>query len=373
MILSTTYTTSRVSRIAARLRTAAASAGAGDIRWLGDVAIGVGVALLLAISPFTPNRWGISFLLGGMVGAGVTGWRILQRRRRTSAAEMDDEAAAKPAPRAAAPVAPTVWLALVATCLVLAPTAIWLYRTWTGNIWNNAHGVFIPVIMAYMIHRALRDDADPDPDASAWGFALLIPGLLLVAVDSALRSQQLAGLGVVLVLPGLSLLLLGIRRTRLLAVPWLLALFMIPIPNTVASHLYLRRLTSVLVEPLLSKVLQIPVLREETLLVLPNGSFMVADACSGFATLYASFAVAIVLAAYARSWPRRLLLLLSAFPLAVACNVVRVSMLVALANQMGLGLLDTPFHAASGVLTFWAVLAVMILIAGRKQLGSETG
>ena len=68
-----------------------------------------------------------------------------------------------------------------------------------------------------------------------------------------------------------------------------------------------------------------------------------------------------------------LLLLLSAFPLAVACNVVRVSMLVALANQMGLGLLDTPFHAASGVLTFWAVLAVMILIADRNQLRSEAG
>ncbi len=116
-----------------------------------------------------------------------------------------------------------------------------------------------------------------------------------------------------------------------------------------------------------------PVTREGTLLTLPNASFLVADACSGFATLYAAVGVAIVLAAHARSWPRRLLLLVAAWPLAVACNIVRVTILVSAANHYGLGLLETPFHAASGVLTFWAVLALLILMADREGLrGAST-
>jgi exosortase len=110
------------------------------------------------------------------------------------------------------------------------------------------------------------------------------------------------------------------------------------------------------------------VVREETLLFLPNATFLVADACSGFATLYAAVGVAVVLAAYARSWRRRLLLLASAWPLALACNVARVTLLVGLANHFGLGLLDTPFHAASGVATFWAVLLLQILMADRRAL-----
>jgi exosortase len=171
----------------------------------------------------------------------------------------------------------------------------------------------------------------------------------------------------VLSLVGLALLLLGRRRTRLLTVPLLLAVFMIPIRNSVASHLVLKKTTALAVEPLLT-FLGIPVIREETLLVLSNASFLVADACSGFSTLYAAVGISVVLAAYARSWPRRILLLAAAWPLAIACNIVRVTILVVVANYYGLGLLDTPFHAASGIVTFWAVLALLILMSDREAM-----
>ena len=118
----------------------------------------------------------------------------------------------------------------------------------------------------------------------------------------------------------------------------------------------------------LASQLGVPVLRLGTVLVLPNATFLVADECSGFSALYAALGVSIVLAATARRLPRRILLLLAAFPLAVLCNVVRVTVLVGLANRFGLGLLDTPFHAASGVATFWAVLVLLFAIADREGL-----
>lgn len=329
-----------------------------------DLALGLGLTLLLAVSPFTPAAWTPSLLIGAGGGAALVAYRVVSRRRAPSPAEAE-AAAAPPALPWHAPA--RVWLALAVLAAIFAPTGKWLYESWTASIWQNAHGILIPVVMGYMIYTFMRRDDDPIPQHSAWGLAFLGPGLLLVAADAALRTRQMAALGVVLALPGLCLLLLGSRRTRRLAIPLLLGLFMIPIPNTVGAHLYLKKTTATAVAPLLS-ALGIPVVREETLLILPNANFLVADACSGFATLYAAVGVAVILAAYSRSWRRRLLLLAAAWPLAVACNVARVALLVGVANHYGLGLLDTPFHAASGVATFWAVLALLILIADRRAL-----
>ncbi len=337
--------------------------------WLADLLIGVAVAVFVAVGPFTPRAWLPSFAAGGLLGAAVVGWRIWRRRTAPPEPEVAEHDAAAAPPGVLRPqAAAIVWIALLALVVLLGPTGLWLYDSWTRNIWSNAHGMLIPVVMGWMGYAALRRDPTPERDeASAWGFAFLVPGLLLVAIDSVVRTHQLAAIGLVVALPGLTLLLLGARRTRLVTIPLLLGIFMIPIKNSVNSHLYLKQITAWAVEPILA-ALGIPVIREGTLLELPNATFLVADACSGFATLYAAVGIAVVLAAYARTWPRRILLLLSAWPLAILANIARVTTLVAIANQYGLGLLDTPFHAASGVLTFWVVLAALIVMADREAL-----
>ncbi len=324
-----------------------------------EAGLGLAVALVAAASPLTPHG-PLAAVFGAAAGGGVLAWRL--RVRRGDVAE-ETESREATAPRT--PL--SVWGALLLVAAVFAPTAPYLYQSWTGSVWNNAHGILIPPLMAWMTWSALRREEDRSPDASAWGFAFLVPGLSLVAIDAALRTQQLAAVGLVLALAGLALLLLGARRTRLLTVPLLLGIFMIPIRNSVASHLLLKKTTAVSVEPLIS-FMGIPVIREETLLTLSNASFLVADACSGFSTLYAAVGVSVVLAAYSRSWPRRILLLAAAWPLAVACNIVRVTILVVVANYYGLGLLDTPFHAASGIAMFWAVLALLIMLSDRDAL-----
>ena len=318
---------------------------------------------MVTASPLTPHG-PVAAAFGAAAGAAFLGWRLLSRRGGV-AEEAADAAAHAPAP--STPI--SVWLVLLLVAAVFAPTARHLYDSWTVGIWRNAHGILIPPVMVWMTWSALRREEDLSADASAWGFAFLAPGLALVAIDSVVRTGQLATVGLVLALVGLALLLLGARRTRLLTVPLLIGIFMIPIRNSVASDLALKKITAMAVEPLLG-LMGIPVIREENMLILSNASFLVADACSGFATLYAAVGISVVLAAYARSWPRRLLLLTAAWPLAVACNVVRVTILVVMANHYGLGLLETPFHVASGIATFWAVLALLIMMSDREGLRS---
>lgn len=329
-----------------------------------DLLVGVALGGLLAVSAFTPNEWLPSLAVGAAAAIAYVGWRLVQRRRSPIATGREAAApAAGPLLRAPA----SVWVALVVVAGALTPSAVRLYQTWTASVWNNAHGILIPPMMGYMAWSVLRRDADPSERSSPWGFAFIVPGLLLMVLDAVLRTRQLAGLGLVLVLPGLSLLLLGAERTSRLRVPLLLSLLMVPVPITLAGHFYLKQTTAAAVAPLLS-ALGIPVLREQMVLHLPRTSFLIADACSGFGALYAAVGLSVVLAATARSHWRKLVLLAAAPCLALACNVVRVAVLVGMAHFLGLGILDTRFHEASGVATFGAVLVLLFLIADRRSL-----
>jgi exosortase len=257
---------------------------------------------------------------------------------------------------------------IVPAILVFAPTTYWLWQRWTMSVWHNVHGLFIPFVAALFIRKTLRSDPIKDADQSAWGFLFLILGLGMVALDSAIRTQLLSAFGLVVCLPGFSLLLLGKRRTKALAFVWILCFFMLPIPAAFVERLIvvLRNLTAVGAEYCLT-LLGMPMLREGTLLVLPRANLEIADACSGFATLYASFTLALILAVLTPSWPRRLLLLAAAFPIAVACNILRATLLALAVQRWGVGILSTTFHPASGVVMFTLAAVLLAFLSGLRK------
>lgn len=259
-----------------------------------------------------------------------------------------------------------VWIAL--TILVFAPTVYWLWQRWTMSVWHNIHGMFIPLIAILIIRHVLRADSKHDTDQSAWGFLLLAIGLAMVALDSAIRTQLLAALGLVICLPGFSLLLLGWRRTKALAFVWLLFPLMLPIPAAFIEGLMLllRRITAVGAEHMLSW-LGVPVMREGTYLYLAKSTLNVTDACSGFAALYASFALALILAYFTPSWPRRLLTIALAFPVAVSCNILRNTVLALAVQHWGGQVLDTAIHPASGMVMFAAAAALLTMLSGVEK------
>lgn len=328
-----------------------------------NLLLAAGIGFLVGASPFTPDDLGPSIAAGILAGTAVLAYRA-----RTAT---DSGSPPFALPR---PTAPLAWLgvSLVLFAAVFAPTFAWLWDRWTASIWQNAHGIFVPVVMIYLAHLILRRDRSEEVETSAWGFLFLGAGLLLALLDAGARTRYLSALGLVVALPGLSLLFLGERRTRSIAVPLILGLFMIPIPNAVATHLYLKRATAVGVEPLVG-LFGISVWREGTLLHLPSNQFVVSDACSGFATLYAAVAVSLVLAWHSTSKLRSLGILAAAWILAPAFNVVRTLMLVVLTHHFGDVIVDSPIHEASGVVVFWCILGILFLLADRDELRRAFG
>jgi exosortase len=202
----------------------------------------------------------------------------------------------------------------------------------------------------------------------------VIPALLLLALDAGMHTELLSAVSLVILLPGLALLFLGWPRTKAILFPLAFLAFALPIPLAVTESLHWQlRLIATGATSTIVPLLGIPVFVEGTTLNLPRGALEVADACSGFSTLYAALAVA-CLVAYSTPDPRRrLLVLLAAAPLAIAANVLRVVLLVVLVEWRGADILETFVHPLSGIMTFVLALPIILWLgssAPRRQVAA---
>lgn len=257
--------------------------------------------------------------------------------------------------------------ALVLLCLIsaniiilYAPTVGWLWDRWTLSVWHHAHGLLILPVVGYLIWRELRSVRRLPPSSSAWGFMVLIPALALHMLDAGMHTQLLSAVAFMFALPGLSLLFLGLQRTRKILFPLIFLFFTLPIPLAFTEPLHLGlRIIATESASLIIPLLGIPLLKEGTTLYIPNGTLHIADACSGFSTLYAALAIACLTAYMSSGLRRRIILLASAAPIAIIANIIRVALLAVLVQWKGMDVLDTSWHTASGLLTFALVLPVI--------------
>ncbi|NOS88054.1 MAG: exosortase/archaeosortase family protein [Methylococcaceae bacterium] len=255
------------------------------------------------------------------------------------------------------------WLVLGLLGLLFAPTAGWLWERWTMSVWQNGHGVLVAGLVFYLVWVELQKLKSLPVSSNPWGFAVLIPALLMHMLDTGVHSQLLAGLALFAALPGLSLLFLGTARTKAILFPLCTLLLTLPIPLvfTESIHMALRLIATKSVAFLLD-VLGVPAFSSGTIIEVEGGTLMVADACSGFATLYAAVTIAILTAYFCQSVPRRIILLLIAAPLAIVVNIGRVLLLTLMVNWFGIDVLATAAHETSGLLTFVIALPIIFYI-----------
>jgi len=261
------------------------------------------------------------------------------------------------------------WLAAVLALfgLVYYPTIAWLFDRWTMSVWHNAHGMLIPVVVGYFAYHELARKRRVQAGSSAWGFAFLVPALALHVLDTGMHTQLLSAASIVIALPGLSLLFLGRERTLAIAFPLAFMAMMLPIPLalTESLHLVLRQIATVASSAIIP-LLGITAYTEGTTVHLAGATLQVGDGCSGFSTLYAAVAVAALTAYGTPGWRRRILVLAAAAPIAIAANVLRVTMLIAIVDWTHVDVLSTWIHPASGMMTFALALPVIFWLGTPK-------
>ena len=286
--------------------------------------------------------------------------------------------------------------------LAIAGALIFAYATVLaklGNDWwtdeNYSHGLLIPFIIGFIIwsqrERLTRTTQRP---TTLWGLLAVSAALMALWAGTAGSELYMQRTSLVLMLVGIVVYLWGFKLLRLMIVPLFLLLLAIPIPTIVFNKIaFPLQLFASRCAVWAMSVFDIPVLRQGNVIeLMPLGAretkkLEVVEACSGIRSLMTLVTLAVVFAYFTHPrndsddgdqsgtsvisriksasarlkkfgfW-RSTIIVLSAVPIAIFTNALRVSGTGILARYYGTRVADGFFHSFSG----WVIYVVAFLM-----------
>ncbi|HEV2211000.1 MAG TPA: exosortase/archaeosortase family protein [Verrucomicrobiae bacterium] len=170
------------------------------------------------------------------------------------------------------------------------------------------------------------------------GLLLLLSGVGLHLLGFLCQQPRISVVGFFVGIYGLTGLAWGQGWLRASFFPFFLFVFCVPLGTLALPVTFrLRLLVSELVTVIAHNVLVINVIRHGTSLINPTEGYQyeVAAACSGIRSMMATLALSVILAFFSfRTWWKRLLVIGSAFPLALLGNLLRMLTIV-IAAELG--------------------------------------
>ncbi|HWF10824.1 MAG TPA: exosortase/archaeosortase family protein [Bryobacteraceae bacterium] len=268
--------------------------------------------------------------------------------------------------RAAAFSWPTIaWVAILLG-ICYAPVLMALTRQWNDDP-DMGHGFFVPIIAGYIAWQKRDQIVDKLPKANWWGLAIMIWAAFQLYIATLGAELFLARTSLIFSVIGAVLLMGGTEYLRIFSFPLFLLFFMVPIPAVIYNQLTfpLQMLASSAAERTID-LLQIPVIREGNVLILPQQTLNVVEACSGIRSLLTLTFVSLIWGYFfeKRAWVR-VVLFLSTIPIAIAANAGRVAF-TGVISQFKPDLAEGWFHEAQGWVIF--MIAMVILAAFHQSI-----
>jgi exosortase len=251
------------------------------------------------------------------------------------------------------------------------PFVTTLAADWGRND-DYSHGYFIPVLSCYFIY-AIRDKLYNIPRVpNNFGLVLIIFGLAQLTIAKIGSEFFLQRTSLIVCLFGIVLFFFGWQYFKKLFFPIGYLFFMVPIPAIIWNKISfpMQLFSSQLTEHVV-RFIGIPIFREGNVIHLAQTTLEVVAACSGLRSLLTMFALSAALAILSTlSTSKRLLLFVSAVPIAIFANIFRLTTTAILATQMGAAAAHGFLHEMSGILVFLLGLALLMQVnwlLGRKS------
>jgi exosortase len=248
---------------------------------------------------------------------------------------------------------------VVALLLALSyPTLRWLVNEWLTNDYYS-HGWLVLPVSAFLAWRQWpRGEREP----ANLGLIPLVGALICYLAALLTKAYFLAALALIVLLVGLVWFLLGTRALRRLAFPLGFLLFMVPLPFVERASLPLQLVTGTC-STAVARVVGVDATVSGAQVTLPNVDLVVGAQCSGLRSIVALFTlVAILVYMLKGPWWGRLLLVLSAVPVAILGNIFRVASLLWVADTWGAGAGTTYYHDYSGIVFFLFAFGLLLLL-----------
>ena len=252
-------------------------------------------------------------------------------------------------------------LALVAIGVAYATIIPGMVADWSNDA-NYSHGFLVPLISGYFLWEKWPELKAARLQPSNAGLVVVVGSLLLLLLGFVGREFFTMRSSLVFLLAGIILFWCGREVLRLTALPVAFLLFMVPLPYIVYDAMaFPLKLLVAKYSVLALKVMGITVLREGNIIMFPQTVLEVADACSGLRSLMSLLALAVAVAFMTLKSPgKRLILIVSALPIAIVTNMFRVIATGVLAQYYGAAAAEGFFHEFAGLAVF-AVAMVLLL------------
>jgi exosortase len=248
----------------------------------------------------------------------------------------------------------------IAVSVVYGPVLAKMAHDWWA-IADYSHGlVCAPLAMWLAWNRREELTQTPAAPRSA-AFLGILAAVVLLLLGTLGAELFLTRISFLLLMVSTVVFVTGWRHLRILLFPFALLLMSVPIPAIVMTRvtLPLQFAASSMAETALTGV-GIPVLREGNVLVLPNATLQVADACSGIRSLVSLITIALVIARCAdRRWAARVAIVLASVPVAILVNGLRVATTAVTTYWIGPVMLEGIIHEGLGWLMFLVALALL--------------
>jgi len=253
---------------------------------------------------------------------------------------------------------------------------------WTDE--NYSHGLLIPFVIGFILWQERKKFAGGQAQAAVWWGAIGV-GVSLLLLWAGIAGAELfvQRISLALMLVAVAVYFTGFRSLRSIAVPLLLLILAIPIPQIVFNKIaFPLQLFASRCAVSAMQLFNISVLRQGNVIeLMPLGAhepkrLAVVEACSGIRSLMTLVTLAVVYAYFtnpnrggksgdkgsrSRGFvaSRAITLVLAAVPIAILTNALRVSGTGVLAHYYGTKVADGFFHSFSGWVIYIAAAALL--------------
>lgn len=254
--------------------------------------------------------------------------------------------------------------------LLLGIFTILFFQTITHMVsdWSNdpnfSHGFLVPLIAGYLAWFNKEKLAALEVKSSKAGLVVIVFGMATHLAGNIGAELFTMRVSIIITLYGIVLYFFGLAAIRVVTIPIAYLLFMVPIPSIIWNKLafplqmFAASLTADVV-----MILGIPIFREGNILHLSNTTLQVIDACSGLRSLTSLLALSAAFA-YISTFGNfcKIILFLSAIPVAVLVNILRLTVTAIMAVYIGPQTAEGFLHEMSGMLVFVIAFGLLFLI-----------
>ena len=237
---------------------------------------------------------------------------------------------------------------------------------------NYSHGFIVPIIAGYFLYERREELVKAEVAPSNAGLIIIIFGLLQLCVGYLAFELYTMRSSFIVILAGLILYFMGAAVFRITLLPVLYLFFMVPLPYLVYDTIAfpLKQLVAKYSVEILQHI-GVVIIREGNILLLPETTLEVADACSGIRSLVSLLALATAFAVMSqKSTLKRTVIILMAIPIAIFTNGLRVIGTGVLAQYWGAKAAEGFFHEFAGLAVFGVAL---LMLAGLGTLMNKVG